>query len=168
MHETRLRRHGTTDVKPGCQIAAAERFELYVDRSEGCWLWRGTIGAGGYGQIRVDGVKIQAHRFSYEHHRGPIPTGLHVMHSCDNPPCVNPEHLSVGSRSDNMRDMASKRRGNAHHNDQRHPSARLTDAQVAEIRRLAVRGIPRRDIARQFGVSESHTGNLITRRSKRA
>ena len=91
-----------------------ERFWARVKKTEECWIWTGNI-ARGYGQIsqKVNGSwRIRrAHRISFEMASGqPIPEGMEVMHSCDNPSCVNPAHLSLGTHFDNMRDMAAKGR----------------------------------------------------------
>jgi len=81
-----------------------KRFWAKVDKKEdGCWEWTAHL-VGGYGKFRVDGKLVQAHRLSYEIAKGPIPAGYDVRHSCHNRPCVNPDHLSVGTRADNMRD----------------------------------------------------------------
>lgn len=87
------------------------RFWKFVDRlgDDDCWLWRGSI-QGKYGSIRIEGKSAGAHRVSYQLHKGEIPEGLVVMHSCDVPLCVNPNHLSVGTYSDNTQDMLRKGR----------------------------------------------------------
>lgn len=91
----------------------AERFWEKVDRGspDGCWLWRGSL-SNGYGQIHVPGKRamVRTHRVSWELHHGAIPRGLWVLHRCDNPPCVNPGHLFLGTRTDNIVDMAKKSR----------------------------------------------------------
>lgn len=90
-------------------------FHKGVDRSTGngphgdCWLWTKSLQASGYGNA-WDGAVTTAHRLSYRIHHGDIPKGLDVMHSCDVRHCVNPDHLSVGTRSQNMRDAKAKGR----------------------------------------------------------
>jgi hypothetical protein len=101
-------------MKPVRPIAI--RFWEKVDKPGGadaCWLWTGTPDVNGYGKLwwfdHTNKGKF-AHRISWELHNGPIPDGLFVLHSCDNPPCVNPKHLFLGTQLDNMRDMVAKGR----------------------------------------------------------
>jgi hypothetical protein len=88
-----------------------ERFWQWVDTSSGdCWTWTGGSTTGGYGKFWLNGRTISAHRVSYVMHFGTIPDGLLVLHSCDNPPCVRPDHLSLGTYRDNARDSMAKGR----------------------------------------------------------
>jgi len=105
-----------TDLKPGRKsMDPTVRFFTKVTQTADCWLWNGAKTPNGYGQFRLAGRfgrLVLAHRFSYETKFGPIPEGLWALHKCDNPPCVNPDHLFIGDRSDNMRDCAKKGRLN--------------------------------------------------------
>lgn len=88
----------------------ADRFLALVEEQDGCWPWLGHKDVEGYGRITVNGKRLGAARLSYERFVGPIPKGLHVLHSCDNPGCVNPDHLRIGTHADNMRDIRERRR----------------------------------------------------------
>jgi hypothetical protein len=120
------------------------KVDIPADVSQ-CWLWTAAKDKDGYGFIKIrvsDGPppsfqNIRAHRFMWEFHHGPPPKYTVVMHSCDNPACVNPSHLSIGTDGDNMRDRDRKRRNS--HGD-RHPEAKLTSDDVREIRRLHATG----------------------------
>ncbi|MFF6966284.1 HNH endonuclease signature motif containing protein [Streptomyces anthocyanicus] len=109
-HYTRQLRHGNlTGLYP--QGPAEERFWLRVERAEGCWNWQGARSDTGYGHLASDeGPEVLAHRFSYQLHGGVISEGMVVCHRCDNPACVNPDHLFLGSQRDNVHDMISKGR----------------------------------------------------------
>lgn len=96
-----------------------ERFWAKVDTSGDCWEWTAGVDTMGYGALRVPGPrtsnkKIRASRYSWMLHNGTIPSGKHVLHTCDNRRCVNPKHLWLGSHSDNMKDMAAKGRHPMH------------------------------------------------------
>ena len=131
----------------------AEQFDRWVpDRpADGCWLWRGPLGARGYGLARVPALKAQrgAHRVAYELFVGPVLPGLCVLHRCDNPPCVNPAHLWLGTKAENNADRDAKRRFRRH--DQ--PTRKLSPAAVAEIREKYVPG-EGRVLAERFGVAQ--------------
>jgi hypothetical protein len=87
------------------------RFLSYVDKSDNCWIWKGTIHKNGYGRLHIGKKSCYAHRVSWYLKHGEIPIGLCVCHTCDNPLCVNPSHLWLGTIADNMHDRDKKGRG---------------------------------------------------------
>lgn len=127
-----------------------KEFFKRVNKTDNCWLWTGSI-RNGYGLFSHNLKTISAHRFSYEIHKGPIPNGLIVLHSCDVPNCVNPEHLSVGTHLDNNRDMISKGR-NKQPSGERHGLSKFSDEQREVIRKDSRSA---RAIAKELGVCNS-------------
>lgn len=136
----------------------------------GCWLWAGSAasrkGAPSYGRFPVKGRWRAAHRIAWEKINGSIPPGIEVCHSCDTPACVNPEHLFLGTHFDNMRDMASKKRGWMQRNPalvcrgERHGRAKLTQADVLAIRERAGRST-QASLARHYKVSQGQIWRII-------
>lgn len=137
-----------------------DRFMSYVDKTRNCWLWKRSTDTNGYGQFYIVKKKHVAHRFAWKMIRGSIPRGLFVLHRCDNPPCVNPKHLFLGTQADNIHDMMAKGRMRSYFGGgEQNFQAKLTFKQVAEIRRL--RGVRlQRDIAANFGVSRKTVGAI--------
>jgi len=126
----------------------------------GCWLWTaGDDGSCGYGRIHVGSRDVGAHRVSYLIFVGPIPDDMCVCHRCDTPACVNPEHLFLGSRAENMADMATKKRSSR---GPRHHRAMLTPEQVHEIRASTD---TQWTLARRYGVGQTTISAVIRRRT---
>ena len=94
----------------GASLAERLRSRIVVDPKTGCHVWSSTLSTGGYGRVLVS-----AHRLAWELKHGPIPNGLLVLHRCDNPPCCNPEHLFLGTATDNMADKTRKGRARNGH-----------------------------------------------------
>lgn len=118
----------------------------------GCVLWTGARGGSrNYGLLwrKPLGIRLYAHRFSYAQYVGTIPTGYSVLHKCDNPLCVNPDHLFAGTQADNMKDMAAKGRANAPKGEA-HCSRKLDECKVREIRASSA---SLSALAAQYGVS---------------
>lgn len=119
-----------------------------VQSEDQCWEWQANRDMNGYGRISGAGKRrFLAHRVAWTIANGPIPSGMVVMHKCDNPPCCNPSHLTLGTQEMNMKDMAAKgraQRGTAHHN------SKLTDDAVRLIRDN--RTLSARKLAKQLGV----------------
>lgn len=142
--------------------AAEERFWAKVDRSGRCWLWRGGTNRKGYGVFVATGKKgTLAHRFAWGLSNGPIPDGLKVLHNCpdgDNPACCNPAHLWLGTEAENSKDMVEKGRSCR---GERHPAAKLTEAQVLEIRRLHSKKTPLAALAALFDTNQKHIESIV-------
>lgn len=146
-------------------VPLAERFWNKVQKTESCWLWLGSSNRRGYGAIDVDGVLLRSHRVSWELANGPIPDGLYVLHRCDNPSCVNPEHLFIGTQKENMQDCSRKgRKAGLAGNE--NPAAKLTAEDVHNIRKLHATGVGGNQIAKMYPqVSLSAIFRIIARRS---
>lgn len=137
-----------------------DRFLSRVDTSGGCWLWTGPVDGGGYGLLTFQGVPISAHRVSYLLHNGDLPTGSLICHHCDNPPCVNPDHLYAGDFHTNARDAVARNRYVPRPGEE-NPAALLTTERVTEIRRRWQAGEPQARLAREFGISTSQTHRIV-------
>lgn len=135
----------TPQTKGQLLASAAERLmsRTVVNEKTECWEWTGQRWGRGYGTLSVMGRHRSAHRFSYEIHNGPIADGMLVCHHCDNPVCVNPKHLFLGTHAENAADRNAKGRQARH---------KLTEADVIAIR--AANGT-QREVAAKFGVSKA-------------
>lgn len=144
---TQIRRKGESEVSREHGI---DRFESKIKKTRRCWLWMAWRLPSGYGMFKWKGRMHLAHRVAYEIYKGPILSGNLVLHGCDNPSCVRPSHLKLGSQKDNMMDMFM--RGRDRKGSER-PTSKLSESDVVEIRRIRAKGSLYRDIARKFGVS---------------
>jgi hypothetical protein len=106
--------------------AAYKNIYKKIDKSTGCWAWQGNKIPGDYGVLKIDGKRILAHRLSWQLQNGLIPPGMFVCHKCDNPSCINPDHLFIGTQKDNMEDCKSKGRNSPPpQNNARGPSGKF-------------------------------------------
>lgn len=132
--KTCIRGHTFTDDRtrrPCLNCVEHKLFSKTIRKDNGCWEYTGQRDAKGYGYYN----RTRAHRLAYELRCGAIPEGLCVCHSCDNPPCINPDHLWLGTQADNQADKYLKRRSSAPSGEQNH-NAKLTELQVRGIKRL--------------------------------
>lgn len=139
----------------------SDRFWSALDKSGSCWVWTRGRASTGYGKCYFHGANEYAHRVAYRLTNGLIPAGMHVLHSCDNPPCCNPAHLRIGTHRENMADMFSRGRANRPTGERQY-KARLTAAIVVELRRRARSGESQCAMARALGVSEPTVNNAVT------
>lgn len=138
-----------------------KEFSSRVNKSSSCWIWNGSVDAYGYGQFNLDGKQYKSHRLSYQLYNGEIGEGLCVLHRCDNPPCVNPKHLFLGTVQDNIRDKVSKGR---HPRGNNHGNSKLNENQVRMIRRLYSDGTMNQyQLSGMFGVNQSVISRVIRR-----
>lgn len=179
---------------PSVSGADAERFHTryQIDEATGCWSWLGRLDPDGYGHIMVARINGGAHRASWRIFRGEIPPGLCVCHHCDNRKCVNPDHLFLGTHTENIADRTrkgrsaagdrngsrlhpeSRPRGDTHSSrtqphlrprGTRYRNAKLTEAQVAAILAERARGLKLKDLAAEFGVSNTLIWNIVSGRN---
>lgn len=131
------------------------RFMFKVDSTNECWLWLGLRTKSNYGKFSIGKKYISAHRFSYSLFNGLLDEDKFVCHTCDNPPCVNPEHLFLGTPLENMMDMTEK--GRQH--------SKLTVFNVIEIRKMWDNGLSQRKIIEKFNITSGTVSNITARRS---
>jgi hypothetical protein len=146
------------------------RFMGYVRRDgcSGCWEWTGTKNPLGYGKFHLEGKSgCLAHRVSYQHYFGNVSAGSGVLHRCDNPSCVNPDHLFAGTQADNMRDCSRKGRvRTSDRSGENNQHAKLTRNRAAVIRqRYFMGGVTMKNLAEEFDVSEATISRVVNKRT---
>lgn len=146
-----------------------DRFWQKVQKSEkGCWPWIACKNSDGYGQFGFRGRVDGAHRVSWILSHGELPKGAHVLHKCDNPVCVNPDHLFIGTHQDNMEDRTRKGRSRGRglpgelsgHN-------KLTNNIVLKIRKLHEQGTSQKQISNQFAIHKATVNDVVLRKTWR-
>ena len=159
MHYKRFMKHGDPTMRVWASPKLQEeRFaRLTVESDNGCVEWRSAAGTRKYGYFGGFGERL-AHRAAWVMLYGPVPKGMYVLHTCDNPPCVNSEHLFLGTASDNAQDAVSKDR---HTRGGRHHSAKLTDDAVAKLRDRWLSGESIYALSKEIGISKVSTSRAV-------
>lgn len=148
----------------GERIPAIIRFssKYKIDESTGCWQWTGAVLHDGYGMFRNENQKNQkAHRWSYEHYNGPIGPGMSVCHRCDNPSCVNPSHLWLGTHLENEQDKDKKNRRRGAAKGEANHRAVLTTDNVIDIRLRFKNSETMESIAKLYKVSPTTISKIV-------
>lgn len=149
------RGYSVNNQKSGRTIT--ERLEYYSDRTggaDGCWPWTGAISSG-YGSLKIDGVTHRAHKVAWEQRNGPVPAGLLLRHRCDNPPCINPNHMQLGTDADNAADKVARQRSAR---GERNAKAALTAMAILEIRASSE---PRAVLAKRFDTTVYNISKIL-------
>lgn len=136
-----------------------ERFWSKVNKTDTCWLWTASCFDGGYGSFSVNSNNIGAHRYSYTLHKGEIAEGLCVRHTCDEPHCVNPDHLELGTQQENMNDKIQR---NRQAKGIKNGRAKLTEDDVREIKIFRGFGFEYDELGKMYGVCGTTIGRIIT------
>lgn len=147
-------------MKPTLELIERFHEKWALNPRTGCWEWTASIAGKGYGQIKLPGERrqIYAHRLAYLIFYGELPEDRMVCHTCDNPRCVRPSHLFLGSAADNLGDMRDKDR---HLRGERNAKAKLTDDKVRHMHRLSAEGVSQGRIAAMMGVSQGVVWRIL-------
>lgn len=145
--------------------SAEDKFWSHVEKSNDCWNWVGGKDGGGYGCFSSSMMKERkSHRISWILHYGEIPNGMHILHHCDNPSCVNPNHLFIGKNVDNVRDKIRKGRI-GDFSGTRNGMCKLTENEVLNIRKLHDEGVSYRMLSKKFNIGMTQIGRIIRKES---
>lgn len=165
MHYARVLRHGSPEPTKGCSGTPQERFERlgWNITESGCWEWKEFTNTDGYGMFRMASTSpmIGAHKASHVIYKGEVATGEVVRHTCDNPPCVNPDHLVLGTVADNVDDCVARKRRSpqrGNHNNAR----KISSEDAASIRETYARGgVSQQSLADEYGVTQAAISAVI-------
>ena len=138
-----------------------DRLLEYVDKSGDCWIWTGHKDPNGYGRLNIDLVPRLAHRLMMELEGHQITPDQFVCHKCDNPSCVNPAHLFIGTAADNSGDMTQKGRSCR---GERNGHSKLTENEVLDIRKRYDGGEVQSKIAKEYGLHQVTVSEIVTRK----
>ena len=158
----RIRRAKVKYKKPPIRERLLDKVEIITE--SGCWVWMGGTDTFGYGNPSIDLKKRSAHRLSYAEFNGKIPDGMCVLHRCDVPACINPNHLFLGTHQDNMKDMALKGRARGggsyeDRNGESNPNSKLTASEALEIKHSR---LTQKQLSEKYGVAAGTISGIKT------
>jgi len=161
-----LQKEGVALRPPGTAYLKSnpdERFWTHVEKLEGCWNWKSSTSPFGHGMFKLSKDNLVfAHRYSWCLFNGEIPDGMQVLHKCDNPRCVNPDHLFLGTQATNVQDMVNKGRAKGgSFRGSNNPKAKLTEGQVEEIKDRYEQGEAARLLYEEYGISKAHFYRIV-------
>lgn len=153
-HYLRFKRGSDINKKSSYEMSLKERLLSFcvIDEKTKCWNWSGSKNRKGYGALSIKNKHSIAHRESYKVFKGKIPNGMHVCHSCDNPSCINPDHLWLGTNKDNNNDKMEKGRFKPNYGNN-NGNSKLTKNDVIEIKQKINQGYDLVEISKQYNVT---------------
>lgn len=172
-HMAAVRTRGVPRLVRPVGLSASKRLKFYgwterlvVPELGPCWEWNGSKNENGYGSLQIDNQhKVLVHRLAYETWVEPIPEGLLLRHKCDNPPCINSDHLVPGTNADNMRDMRERHR-HPGAKGVRNSHAKLTEDEIRDIRAEYAKGVLTQTmIAETYGVSQTQISTVVLQKT---
>ena len=156
-------------INRNCGIEAMRLFLEDLPKDGACMPWPFWKRPDGYGLVNFAGKRWRAHRLSFTIAKGPIPEGMDVLHKCDNPPCCRPDHLFVGTDIDNHRDRISKGRPcqgpRPDMRGERHMNAKLTEAEVVQVRIMRSKGCTQVELAKTFNTTQANISLIVKRKT---
>lgn len=132
-----------------------------IEKKDSCWMWKGSKNEHGYGTLAINRKTFFAHRISFQEFVSEIPKNRCLLHKCDTPLCVNPDHLRIGTRSENAKEMYEKKRNRCQRGEQRY-CAKLKEVDVKKIKVMLSQGLKQQEIADLFGVHNCSISNIKT------
>jgi hypothetical protein len=167
-HYSRFKSHGDTEIVKVTHFKGSLKDRIIFwskkDDKTGCWNWQGARNSDGYGNTTIDNKSVGAHRAAYMAFKGEIPKGMSICHKCDNPACCNPDHLFLGTHTDNIRDMHVKGRANICHGEKCGQS-KISRKDAVSIYVSQFLGIPTKELSKKYGIVRDYVRYIQRKKS---